>query len=135
MRNSIYSRQNNECNLCKKSLGVDRLCDHILPRFLGGEDNISNYQVICTECHNWKSNSFDHFLSKLLKKNKISIDNIKKIMSKKYSEFMGLEESLDSSDSEKDSEKDSKQDSKQDSESKTEKSNFNIFSFFKFFSK
>ena len=217
MRNSIYSRQNNKCNLCKKSLGVDRPCDHILPRYLGGEDNISNYQVICTECHNWKSYTFDHYLNKLLKKNnKLSIDTIKNIMFKKYSELMGSplvmnnyqnitpipnyhpiqqnpfmnyqpiqqnpfmnyphiagypqlpnnylpfqymnydprinqnnlnnsdyrynnkyncnveydnrsEESNDSSDSEKDFEK--------DSESKTEKSNFNIFSFFKFFFK
>ena len=128
IRNSIYSRQNNKCNLCKKSLGVARPCDHILPRFLGGEDNINNYQVMCTECHNWKSNSFDHFLKKLLKKNnKISIDNIKKIMFKKYSEFMGSEELFDSSDSEKDSEK--------DSDIKPKKSNFNIFSLFKFFLK
>jgi hypothetical protein len=90
MRNSIYSRQNNKCNLCKKSLGVDRPCDHILPRYLGGEDNISNYQVICTECHNWKSYTFDHYLNKLLKKNnKLSIDTIKNIMFKKYSELMG----------------------------------------------
>ena len=90
MRNSIYSRQNNKCNLCKKSLGVDRPCDHILPRYLGGEDNISNYQVICTECHNWKSYTFDHYLNKLLKKNnKLSIDTIKNIMFKKYAELMG----------------------------------------------
>ena len=90
MRNSIYSRQNNKCNLCKKSLGVDRPCDHILPRYLGGEDNISNYQVICTECHNWKSYTFDHYLNKLLKKNnKLSINTIKNIMFKKYSELMG----------------------------------------------
>jgi hypothetical protein len=136
IRNSIYSRQNNKCNLCKKSLLVDRLCDHILPRYLGGQDNISNYQVLCTECHYWKSYDFDHYLNKLLEK-KLSIDNIKNIMFKKYSELMETEESIDSSDSEEseiysDSEE-SEIYSEKELDIKTEKSNFNFFLFFCFF--
>ena len=87
----VYSRQNEKCNLCKKNLGVGRVVDHILPRSLGGLDNINNYQAICDTCNKWKTYSFDHYLREKIKNNNGSINFIVvlKMLKQQYDSFFG----------------------------------------------
>lgn len=86
----IYSRQDDKCLLCKKSLGVGRIIDHIIPRFLGGIDNINNYQAICGTCNKWKTYKFDHYINNYLKINKkISLNKILTIQKNEFNNFNG----------------------------------------------
>ena len=86
----VYSRQNEKCNLCKKNLGVGRVVDHILPRSLGGLDNINNYQAICDTCNKWKTYSFDHYLrEKINNKGNLNFNVVLKILKQQYYNFFG----------------------------------------------
>ncbi|MBO5856731.1 MAG: HNH endonuclease [Clostridia bacterium] len=45
--------------MCGKSIYEGALIniDHIVPRSLGGTDDLDNLQTLCVECHNIKENS------------------------------------------------------------------------------
>lgn len=87
----VYSRQDDLCTLCNDHLGVGRIIDHIIPRSMGGLDNINNYQAICGTCNKWKTYSFDHYLKNYLQNNSknIILDNILKIQKNEYVKFNG----------------------------------------------
>ena len=87
---SVYSRQDDKCSLCKNSLGIGRIIDHIIPRSLGGLDNINNYQAICGTCNKWKTYRFDHFIKNYLKTNKkFNLDTILNIQKTEFHKFNG----------------------------------------------
>jgi len=86
----IYSKQENKCNLCNNNLDTCRIIDHIIPRSLGGYDNINNYQAICGTCNKWKTYSFDHFIKNYMKyTKKISLESILSIQKKEFDKFNG----------------------------------------------
>lgn len=86
----VYSRQDDKCSLCKNSLGVGRIIDHIIPRSLGGLDNINNYQAICGKCNKWKTYRFDHYIKNYLKTNKkFNLDRILNIQKTEFNKFNG----------------------------------------------
>ena len=90
IKNIIYDKQNDRCSLCIKSLGVGRIIDHIIPRYLGGIDNINNYQAICGTCNKWKTYSFDHNIKKYIEKHKkINLNDILKFQKKEFNSFNG----------------------------------------------
>lgn len=87
----VYSRQNEKCTLCNNNLGVGRIIDHIIPRYLGGLDNINNYQAICGTCNKWKTYSFDHKICDYMKNTnkRIKLDDILNLQKKEYILFNG----------------------------------------------
>jgi 5-methylcytosine-specific restriction endonuclease McrA len=87
----IYSKQNEKCILCNNNLGVGRIIDHIIPRYLGGLDNINNYQALCGVCNKWKTYSLDHKIKDYMKKKckKIHLTDILKLQKKEYIKFNG----------------------------------------------
>jgi len=88
IKNIIYDKQDDKCTLCKNKLGVCRIIDHIIPRSIGGFDNINNYQGLCGLCNKWKTYNFDHFIRNYIKnKLYLSIDSIKNIQYEEYKKF------------------------------------------------
>lgn len=88
IKNIVYDRQDDKCSLCKNKLGVCRIIDHIIPRSIGGFDNIHNYQALCGLCNKWKTYNFDHFIRNYIKnKLYLSIDIIKNIQVEEYTKF------------------------------------------------
>ncbi len=64
----ILERQNYRCAMCGKRLkpGVIHF-DHKKPLALGGEDDISNIQALCPECHHIKTKRDRHKIVKAKK--------------------------------------------------------------------
>ena len=51
----LASDQKFMCKLCDTMLGDDVEVDHIIPIFLGGNNTMSNLQVIHSRCHSRKT--------------------------------------------------------------------------------
>jgi 5-methylcytosine-specific restriction endonuclease McrA len=86
----IYSRQNDKCSICHDNLGIARVVDHIIPRSLGGYDNIHNYQAICGICNKWKSYKFDYCIKNFIEKNKnLKLQDILKLQKIEFNRFNG----------------------------------------------
>ena len=49
----MYYEQKGGCALCGDPLHFDKTShiDHIIPKSLGGEDKIDNYQIVCARCN------------------------------------------------------------------------------------
>jgi len=46
------------CGYCKEDVKNHggKSIDHIIPKYLGGENKRRNYIICCKECNNWKAN-------------------------------------------------------------------------------
>jgi len=62
VRYEVLSRANFRCEACGDSPKVNNECvlhvDHIVPRTMGGLENITNYQCLCERCNISKSNRY-----------------------------------------------------------------------------
>ena len=60
VRYEVLKRANGRCELCGISHELKSLeVDHIIPKSLGGKDDISNYQALCYTCNAQKNNKDD----------------------------------------------------------------------------
>ncbi len=52
----IREKQKDKCAMCKSPLEKNRFhLDHITPLSKGGKDEVSNYQILCFNCHSKKT--------------------------------------------------------------------------------
>lgn len=52
----LWTRQRGRCNMCREELvrnDVEK--DHVVPLCCGGDDAVSNLQILCGSCHNIKT--------------------------------------------------------------------------------
>ena len=57
IRYQVLASANGRCQLCGKTAADDRIeVDHVIPRSMGGSNDISNLQALCGECNRGKSN-------------------------------------------------------------------------------
>jgi nitrate reductase cytochrome c-type subunit len=64
-RKYLYDRADGHCQECNSELKKSYYeYDHILPYSIGGRTSISNGQVLCLDCHNYKS-KWDRFARKI----------------------------------------------------------------------
>ena len=57
MKTAAFERQGGNCNLCRKSFGIENMeADHIDPWSEGGKTETENCQVLCRPCNRRKSN-------------------------------------------------------------------------------
>jgi 5-methylcytosine-specific restriction endonuclease McrA len=55
-RDAIRQRQGDRCNACDRAMRANRgEVDHIKPLSEGGENDSDNLQILCTECHEYKT--------------------------------------------------------------------------------
>ena len=57
IRKQAMDRDTWLCQPCRRKgkLTPAKECDHIMPKFKGGKDQLSNLQAICTDCHKDKT--------------------------------------------------------------------------------
>lgn len=53
-----FLQKKKRCNYCKRD-DVQLTLDHKVAKINGGEDTVTNYQALCTDCNGTKSN-IDH---------------------------------------------------------------------------
>jgi len=83
-RDIIYHNQNDQCSLCKGSLGEYRTIDHIFQLEQGGPDEMYNLQALCAKCNKWKTSEWDHTLKKKYNVKNMNLSEIKKLMHEEY---------------------------------------------------
>ena len=60
VRQYVLERNNYQCQSCGKQSSVAKLnIDHIIPLATGGSNDISNLQVLCSQCNQRKKHHFD----------------------------------------------------------------------------
>ena len=70
-RKKILFDQKYICNFCDKLLDPNHEFDHIIPLCCGGLNKYKNYQALCKECHQYKSDFLDNRIIKpMIEKNK-----------------------------------------------------------------
>lgn len=52
--------QNGKCKICGKNGNNQLELDHIVKFAYGGKHEISNFQLLCTQCHDLKDNQLPH---------------------------------------------------------------------------
>ena len=55
-RQAVLNRDNCRCRACGFSDSLTMEIDHIVPRSLGGSNDIDNLQALCSFCNNTKAN-------------------------------------------------------------------------------
>lgn len=70
-RKKILFDQKYICNFCDKMLDPNHEFDHIIPLYCGGLNKYKNYQALCKECHQYKSDFLDERIIKpMVEKNR-----------------------------------------------------------------
>ena len=55
-KDAVFWRDGATCRLCKEELGDLRWqCDHIVPLWDGGSNDMKNLQALCANCHSEKT--------------------------------------------------------------------------------
>jgi 5-methylcytosine-specific restriction endonuclease McrA len=54
-RKKVWNKYNKRCSYCGEELDYKKMqVDHIKPKYLGGKDEIENYNPSCRECNFYK---------------------------------------------------------------------------------
>lgn len=75
-RNLICYKQCWKCNLCNEMFKCTIIIDHIRPLFLGGCNNLNNYQGLCDICDKIKTGIIDQELKKSFHSGDITETNL-----------------------------------------------------------
>ena len=67
--------QNFCCNICQKNLGQYTQVDHILCIERYNNNDIQNHQILCINCHTWKSHYIDKNINFIKYVSKLQILN------------------------------------------------------------
>lgn len=67
LREKVWNKYNCKCAYCGEDLEYNKMqVDHIEPKYLGGKDDIDNYNPSCRPCNFYKSTfSLDKFRQQL----------------------------------------------------------------------
>lgn len=76
-RKKILFDQKYICNFCDKLLDPNHEFDHIIPLCCGGLNKYKNYQALCKECHQYKSDFLDERIIKPMVEKDRKYDPIK----------------------------------------------------------
>ena len=60
VRDQAYRRANGACQKCLRPVFKGEYhVDHIIADSIGGKATLANAQILCNECHNWKTRKAD----------------------------------------------------------------------------
>lgn len=79
-RKKVLFDQKYICNFCEKMLDPNHEFDHIIPLCCGGTNKYSNYQALCKECHQYKSDFLDERIIRPMTNNKNNKCDPKKVI-------------------------------------------------------
>jgi len=75
-----FNYQNNKCNICNRVLDISIPTtykrDHIIQHAYQQSNAINIFQIICSECHDWKTKHFDKIVIEVCTKKKEASINI-----------------------------------------------------------